>query len=122
MVLLIDPSDIAQIEMTPREVIDVVESAYRQDGMGLAEETPRLEIKIKGKDLPHIAQGTTSVGQGMVFLEESKVFIISYTRARAIGAKYMANKDFEAVGIIGTGSTRSTHIQGGGGTTHSQSS
>ena len=149
MVLLIDPSDIAQIEMTPREVIDVVESAYRQDGMGLAEETPRLEIKIKGKDLPHIAHGTTSVGQGMVFLEESKVFIISYTfhfdfhkyishvldpetgqtlaiikrtrsafgtkpraidsgmlrtgAAAAIGAKYMANKDVEAVGIIGTG-------------------
>ena len=149
MVLLIDQSDIAQIELTPREVIDVVESAYRQDGMGLAEETPRLEIQIKGKHLPHIAPGTTSVGQGMAYLEESKVFIISYTfhfdfhkyisqildpetgqtlaiikrtrgafgtrpkgldsgmyrtgAAAAIGAKYMANKDIEAVGIIGTG-------------------
>jgi alanine dehydrogenase len=149
MVLLIDHKDIAQIEMTPREVIDVVESAYRQDGLGFAEETPRLEIKIKGKDLPHIAKGTTSVGQGMAFLVESNVFIISYTfhfdfhkyishvldpetgqtlaiikrtrgafgtkpgaidsgmlrtgAAAAIGAKYMANKDVEAVGIIGTG-------------------
>ncbi|MFA9437699.1 MAG: ornithine cyclodeaminase family protein, partial [Candidatus Bathyarchaeota archaeon] len=92
---------------------------------------------------------TTSVGQGMAYLEESKVFIISYTfhfdfhkyisqildpetgqtlaiikrtrgafgtrptgldsgmyrtgAAAAIGAKYMANKDIEAVGIIGTG-------------------
>lgn len=149
MVLLIDPSDIAQIELTPREVIDAVESAYRQDGLELAEETPRLEIQIKGKHLPHIAPGTTSVGQGMAYLGESKVFIISYafhfdfhkyisqildpetgqtlaiikrtrgtfgTRptgldsgmyrtgaAAAIGAKYMANKDIEAVGIIGTG-------------------
>jgi hypothetical protein len=41
MVLLIDHKDIAQIEMTPREVIDVVESAYRQDGLRFAEETPR---------------------------------------------------------------------------------
>ena len=149
MVLLINQSDIAQIELTPREVIEVVESAYRQDGLGLAEETPRLEIQIKGKHLPHIAPGTTSVGQGMAYLEESKVFIISYTfhfdfhkyisqildpetgqtlaiikrtrgafgtrpkgldsgmyrtgAAAAIGAKYMANKDVEAVGIIGTG-------------------
>ena len=149
MVLLIDQNDINQIELTPRDVIDVVESAYRQDGKGLAEETPRLEIQIKGKHLPHIAPGTTSVGQGMAYLEESKVFILSYTfhfdfhkyisqildpetgktlaiikrgraafgtkpkgldsgmfrtgAAAAIGAKYMANKDIEAVGIIGTG-------------------
>ncbi len=40
MVLLIDQNDINQIELTPRDVIDVVESAYRQDGKGLAEETP----------------------------------------------------------------------------------
>ena len=79
MVLLIDQNDINQIELTPRDVIDVVESAYMQDGKGLAEETPRLEIQIKGKHLPHIAPGTTSVGQGMAYLEESKVFILSYT-------------------------------------------
>jgi len=149
MVLLIDQSDIDQIELTPKEVINVVENAYRQDGLRLAEETPRLEIQIKGKHLPHIAPGTTSVGQGMAYLEGSKVFIISYTfhfdfhkyinqildpetgqtlavikrgradfgtkpkgldsgmfrtgAAAAIGAKYMANKDVEAVGIIGTG-------------------
>ena len=79
MVLLIDPSDIAQIELTPLEVITAVESAYRQDGIGMAEETPRLEIKIKGKELPHIAPGTTSVGHGMAYLEESNVFITSYS-------------------------------------------
>jgi ornithine cyclodeaminase/alanine dehydrogenase-like protein (mu-crystallin family) len=149
MVLLIAPSDIAQIELTPLEVITAVESAYQQNGLGMAEETPRLEIKIKGKDLPHIAPGTTSVGHGMAYLEESNVFITSYSyhfdfhkyinqildpetgktlavvkrvrgalgtkpdsldsgmfrtgAAAAIGAKYMANKDVETVGIIGTG-------------------
>ena len=149
MVLLIDQKDITKIRMTPKEVIDAVEQAYKQDGFGLAEETPRLEIQIKGKNLPHIAPGTTSVGQGMVYLEESNIFIISYTfhfdfhkyisqildpetgqtlaiikrgraafgtkpkgldssmfrtgAAAAIGVKYMANKDIEAVGIIGTG-------------------
>ncbi len=78
MVLLIEPSDISQIELTPLEVIEAVESAYKQDGLGIAEETPRLEIKIKGKDLPHIAPGTTSVGHGMAYLEESNVFVTSY--------------------------------------------
>jgi len=149
MVLLIDSKDIEAIELKPIEVIEAVENAYRQEGLGLAEETPRLEIKIKGKDLPHISRGTTSIGQGMAYLAESKVLITSYayhfdfhkyineiidpetgqtlavikrTRgpfgakpdtidsgmlrtgaAAAIGAKYMANKQVEAVGIIGTG-------------------
>jgi alanine dehydrogenase len=149
MVLLIDPTVISRLDIKPIEVIEAVESAYRQDGLGLAEETPRLEIKVKGKDLPHIAPGTSSVGHGMVYLEESRVFITSYayhfdfhkyineiidpetgqtlavikrTRgafgtkpntidsgmlrtgaAAAIGAKYMANKNIEAVGVIGTG-------------------
>jgi ornithine cyclodeaminase/alanine dehydrogenase-like protein (mu-crystallin family) len=78
MVLLIEESDISQIEMTPSEVIAAVESAYRQNGLGQAEETPRLEIKIKGKHLPHIAPGTTSVGQGMALLEESGIFVVSH--------------------------------------------
>jgi ornithine cyclodeaminase/alanine dehydrogenase-like protein (mu-crystallin family) len=78
MVLLIEESDIAKIELAPAEVIAAVESAYRQDGLGQAEETPRLEIKIKGKHLPHIAPGTTSVGQGMAYLEGSKIFVVSH--------------------------------------------
>jgi ornithine cyclodeaminase/alanine dehydrogenase-like protein (mu-crystallin family) len=78
MVLLIRESDIAQIDLTPSEVIEAVEDAYRQDGLGQTEETPRLEIKIKGKHLPHIAPGTTSVGQGMAYLEGSGVFVVSH--------------------------------------------
>jgi len=79
MVLLIRDEDIKAVEITPGEVIEAVEDAYRQDGMGLAFETPRLEIQIKGRHLPHIAPGTTSVGQGMAYLEGSKVFVVSHS-------------------------------------------
>jgi len=79
MVLLIRESDIAKMEFTPGEVIEAVENAYRQDGIGKAHETPRLEIKIKGRHLPHIAPGTTSVGQGLAYLEESNLFVISHS-------------------------------------------
>ena len=79
MVLLIDDKDINQIEFTPEEIIQVVEDCYRQDGMGQAQDTPRMEIKIKGKDLPHIAPGTTSIGQGMAYLERSGILVISQT-------------------------------------------
>jgi ornithine cyclodeaminase/alanine dehydrogenase-like protein (mu-crystallin family) len=79
MVFLIRDSDVAQLELTPSDVIEAVEDAYRQDGQGKAEDTPRLEIKIKGKHLPHIAPGVTSVGQGMAHLEGSGVFVITHS-------------------------------------------
>ncbi len=149
MVLLIREKDIQSVGLSAEEVIHAVEKAYSQDGKGLAHETPRLEIKIKGRDLPHIAPGTTSIGQGMAYLEEDKAFVISHTHhfdfhkyisqvidpetgktlaivkrsrgplgaraegidsgglrtgaAAAIGAKYMANKSIENVGVVGTG-------------------
>ena len=149
MVLLIEDKDINQIEFTPEDFIEVVEDCYRQDGMGLAQDTPRMEIKIKGKDLPHIAPGTTSIGQGMAYLERSGILVISQTyhfdfhkyishiidpetgkslaivkrgrtpfgqktsgintgglrtgAAAAIGAKYLAKENVDAVGVVGTG-------------------
>ncbi len=77
MVLLISEEDIGKVEFAPEEVIEAVESAYRQDGLGLAHDTPRRELRIKGRDLPHIAPGTTSVGDGMALLEETGIFVIS---------------------------------------------
>jgi len=79
MVLLISDEDIAKIRVTPEEVIEAVESVYSQDGRGLAYDTPRQEARIKGKNLPHIAPGTTSVGQGMAYLEETGVVVLSHT-------------------------------------------
>ncbi len=78
MVLLIGDEDVKKAEITPDEVIGAVEDAYRQDGMGLAQDTPRREVRTKGKDLPHIAPGTESIGQGLSFLEGSKVVVISH--------------------------------------------
>jgi ornithine cyclodeaminase/alanine dehydrogenase-like protein (mu-crystallin family) len=149
MVLLIGDEDIKKAELTPEEVIGAVEDAYRQDGMGFAQDTPRREIRTKGKDLPHIAPGTESIGQGLAFLEKSKVVVVSHAfhfswhryvtmiidpkggktlaiisrerapfgekqkeagvgdlrtgAAAAIGAKYLARKHIESVGLLGTG-------------------
>ncbi|MDP7206970.1 MAG: ornithine cyclodeaminase family protein [Candidatus Bathyarchaeota archaeon] len=149
MVLFISDQDIARIEVTPEEVIQAVEGVYNQDGRGLAYDTPRHEARIKGKNLPHIAPGTTSVGQGMAYLEETGVVVLSHSfhfdqnwycnhlvdpkdgsiiaiikrsrsplgertrgvktgnlrtgAAAAIGAKYLARKHIDEVGVIGTG-------------------
>lgn len=78
MVLLIREEDINKASFTAEEAIAAVEDAYRQDGLGLAQDTPRREVKTKGKDLPHIAPGTEGLGQGLAYLEESKVLIISH--------------------------------------------
>jgi len=77
MVLLIGDEDISKVKFSPEEVIEAVESAYRQDGLGLAQDTPRREVRIKGRDLPHIAPGTTSVGDGLAYLEETGVVVLS---------------------------------------------
>jgi ornithine cyclodeaminase/alanine dehydrogenase-like protein (mu-crystallin family) len=79
MVFLIRDSDVDQLELTPADVIKAVEDAYRQDGQKKAEDTPRFEIKIKGKHLPDIAPGTTSFGQGMAYMESSNLFVISHS-------------------------------------------
>jgi len=52
MVLLLDDSDIAKLDISPEEFIDAVEDCYRQDGLGLAQDTPRMEIKVKGSTCP----------------------------------------------------------------------
>jgi len=79
MVLLIRDEDIARVEFTPGEVIEAVESVYSQDGRGLAQDTPRQEIRLRGKDLPHIAPGTTSIGLGAAYLEETGIAVVSQT-------------------------------------------
>ena len=149
MVLFIGDEDVKKTSITPEEVIGAVEDAYRQDGKGLAQDTPRREVRLKGKDLPHIAPGTESIGQGLTFLEESRVVVVSHSyhfswhryltqiidadtgktlaiilregvpfgkkqneittgdlrtgAAAAIGAKFLARKKIDSVGLIGTG-------------------
>jgi len=38
-----------------------------------------MEVRAKGKGLPHIAPGTTSIGQSLAYLEESGVLVSSTT-------------------------------------------
>jgi len=78
MTLLIRDSDIKAAEITPEEVIKAVESAYLQDGKGLAQDTPRHEVKVNGKKLPHIAPGTTGIQQGLAYLEDTNVLSIMH--------------------------------------------
>lgn len=78
MVLLISSEDLRKARLTAEETIAAVEDAYLQDGKGLAQDTPRREVRTKGKDLPHIAPGTESVGQGLAYLEGSNVLVISH--------------------------------------------
>jgi len=148
MVLLIGEEDIRKANICPEEVIEAIEDAYRQDGKGLAQDTPRREVRVDGKGLPHISPSTTGIQQGLAYLEESKVLSIMHIyrfqgikslvhlidpndgktlaiimrggtslserpkevyrnyrtgAAAAIGAKYLARGNIEAVGVIGTG-------------------
>jgi len=79
MVLLIRDKDINAVNIKPEEVIEAVENAYKQKSNDHAFEIPRIEIRIKGRHLPHIAPGTTSVGHGMAYLEYSKAIVISHS-------------------------------------------
>lgn len=149
MVLLITDQDIQKVPLTPEEAIAAVENCYLQDGHGHAHETPRIELRVKGRDLPHIAPGTTSVGMGGAYLEETGLLVYSESyhfdfhkymskildpesgrtlavikrgrapfgtkakqvtsgnlrtgAAAAVGVKYLANKEVENLGVIGTG-------------------
>lgn len=78
MTLLIDDEDVKKA-VTPEDVIDAVEDAYRQHGLGKAQDMPRREVRMKGLNLPHLATGTTSVGQGLSYLGEQNIVVISHT-------------------------------------------
>lgn len=89
MTLLIRDEDVREV-VTPEDVIEAVEDVYRQHGLGRAQDTPRREVRMKGKDLPHLAAGTTSVGQGLSYLEEQNRVVISHAfhlRGEGITAK-----------------------------------
>jgi len=78
MALLIRDEDVRKV-VTPEDVIGAVENVYRQHGLGKVQDTPRREVRMRGKDLPHLAAGTTSVGQGLAYLGEENVVVISHT-------------------------------------------
>jgi len=89
LTLLIRDEDVRE-SVKPEDVIEAVENVYRQHGLGKAQDTPRREVRMKGKDLPHMSAGTTSVGQGLSYLGEQNRVVIShffYFREEQITAK-----------------------------------
>jgi alanine dehydrogenase len=78
MVLLIRDEDVKKA-LTFEDVIQAVEDAYRQHGKGLAQDTERREVRVKGRALLHGAAGATGVGQGLAYLAEPNVVVLSHS-------------------------------------------
>jgi ornithine cyclodeaminase/alanine dehydrogenase-like protein (mu-crystallin family) len=84
MTLYIRDEDILGL-ITFNDVIEAVEDAYKQYGLGLAGGNslekdcsiiPRTEMRVEGKDLPHISPGIRAVHQDMAYLEKTgNIFI-----------------------------------------------
>lgn len=87
MTLLIREEDVKKI-LTFEKTLEAVESAYRQYGMGLAGGNslrhhclppPRCEIRVEGKDLPHISPQIRSVHQSMAYLEDTGMVFLRWS-------------------------------------------
>lgn len=83
MTLLISDEDVKKI-LTFEETIEAVESAYRQYGLGLAGGNslrhgcplpPRCEMRIEGKNLPHMSPQIREIHQDMAYLEETGMIL-----------------------------------------------
>ena len=47
-------------------------------GNGLVQDTPRREVRVKGKDLLHAAAGATGMNQILACLEEQNLIVIGH--------------------------------------------
>jgi ornithine cyclodeaminase/alanine dehydrogenase-like protein (mu-crystallin family) len=87
MTLLIREKDVKKI-LTFEDTIEAVENAYRQYGMGLAGwnslkyrklPPPRCEIRVEGKELPHISPKIRGVNQSMAYLEGTGMIFLRWS-------------------------------------------
>lgn len=87
MALLISDEEVRKI-LSFEDTIEAVEDAYRQYGKGLAAGNSlrhgspllhRRELRVEGKDLPHGAPEIRGIGQGMAYLEESKMAVLQHS-------------------------------------------
>jgi alanine dehydrogenase len=77
LVLLIRDEDVRKA-FTFEDAIQAVEDVYRQHGKGLVQDTPRREVRAKGKNLLHAAIGATGVSQNLACLEEQNLIVIGH--------------------------------------------
>ena len=84
---MIDDEDVKKILMLD-DVMDALEEAFRQYGMGRAGgdgfrygfiPPPKRELRIKGKGMPHGFPGNVSIGQGMASLEDTKLAVLQHS-------------------------------------------
>jgi len=78
LTLLVREKDLAG-KLTMKDVIEAVEDGFRQHGLGMAQTTPRREVRIRDKELPHADGRMTYVSQGLAFLEQSQVVGIQHS-------------------------------------------
>jgi alanine dehydrogenase len=77
MTLLIEEEDVTR-SLSPGDVVEELEDAFRQHGLGLAQTLPRREVRIRGKELPHADPRMVRIAQGLAFLEESGVVVLDH--------------------------------------------
>lgn len=77
MPLLIEEEDVIR-SLSPGDVVEELEDAFKQHGLGRAQTLPRREVRIRGKELPHADPRMVRIAQGLAFLEESGVVVIDH--------------------------------------------
>ena len=87
MTLLIGDADVENL-LSFEETIEAVEDAYRQYGLGLAggnslihgdPVVPRCEMRVEGKNLPHMSPQVRSVNQSMAYLEQTGMVLLRFS-------------------------------------------
>jgi len=87
MTILITDNDVKDV-LTFEDAISALENAYRQYGLGLyggndlitgSPIVPRCEMRVKGKNLPHLSPDIRSVNQSMGFLKETGMVVVRWS-------------------------------------------
>lgn len=86
MTLLIRDEEVRKL-LTFEETIEAVEDAYRQYGLGLVGGNslrwgcpiiPRDEMRVEGKDMPHLSPQIRAISQGMAYLVETGMAFVRW--------------------------------------------
>jgi alanine dehydrogenase len=77
MTLLLNEDDVSQL-MSLDDIINAVESGFKQLGLGKAQTKPRREVRIRGKGLPHADPRMVRVAQGLAYSEDLGVTLLHH--------------------------------------------
>ncbi len=136
MALFLNERDVSEL-LSVAECIEVLERAFKEEGQGLAENTPRSRIRLPkgflhfmpaawigssvfgykaytsfpsgGKSIVMLYDGDT--GELLCLLEANILGRIRTGAATGLATKHMARHDSTVVGIIGSGSQAQTQLE-----------